>query len=495
MAYASRNVDVVLSADSEKKRAWTAAEVSLNDGTDGRPLWVTYRGSVHDVTYFQHPGGNFIKQAAGGAVEPFWDKWAYHYDRPKVDKALDDTRIGYLIQDPIVADVEPTISGLEQQYSRDPVRDPSKLRQLIDRPFSGETYPLALKPYLTSADALYIRNHAPVPMDLEMESHTIRFSGGDTFGEIDLDLSLLDMLGRFPSQSVTSVLQCAGNRAAHDRAATGENGFKNTPYEVIEIGMVGNVSWSGISLSSVLRDVYPEECAAELAADKPIWHLNLVGADGYETSVPLNYAIDERNECLLATTMNGDALTADHGFPVRAVLPGVVGARQVKWLESLFLTRTISDSPWSAHYYLSSDGYDIQKMPMQSLILSPSDNETISVSANDTLVVEGVSYSGGSGANIAKVEVSIDDGKTWTEAHLLSAELEPSVQKGDRCFFGWVRFRANIDLHQRPISSAERKISVCCRATDTNGVSQPQVSKKHRGYIYNGWHYTHPNLN
>lgn len=66
------------SSYSDSLPRYTAAEVRRNDGTDGRPLWVTFRGSVHDVTHFQHPGGDFIRQAAGGDVEPFWKNWAYH---------------------------------------------------------------------------------------------------------------------------------------------------------------------------------------------------------------------------------------------------------------------------------------------------------------------------------------------------------------------------------------------------------------------------------
>jgi cytochrome b involved in lipid metabolism len=56
---------------------YTAAEVSVQDGTGGKPVWMTYNGSVHDVTSFiaEHPGGNLIAQAAGGAVEPFWAVW------------------------------------------------------------------------------------------------------------------------------------------------------------------------------------------------------------------------------------------------------------------------------------------------------------------------------------------------------------------------------------------------------------------------------------
>ena len=60
-----------------EEKSFTAEEVSERNGANGRPFWVTYKGAVYDVTKFQavHPGGNFINQAAGGPVEPFWAKW------------------------------------------------------------------------------------------------------------------------------------------------------------------------------------------------------------------------------------------------------------------------------------------------------------------------------------------------------------------------------------------------------------------------------------
>ena len=33
--------------------------------------------------------------------------------------------------------------------------------------------------------------------------------------------------------------------------------------------------------------------------------------------------------------MNDEILPRDHGYPIRVVVPGVVGARNVKWLNSI----------------------------------------------------------------------------------------------------------------------------------------------------------------
>ena len=52
----------------------------------------------------------------------------------------------------------------------------------------------------------------------------------------------------------------------------------------------------------------------------------------YGASVPIERALDPKNEVLLAYEMNGEPIPRDHGFPIRVIVPGVVGARSVKWL-------------------------------------------------------------------------------------------------------------------------------------------------------------------
>ncbi len=42
--------------------------------------------------------------------------------------------------------------------------------------------------------------------------------------------------------------------------------------------------------------------------------------------------MDPHGDVLLAFEMNGAPLPADHGFPVRVVVPGVAGCRSVKWV-------------------------------------------------------------------------------------------------------------------------------------------------------------------
>ena len=41
-------------------------------------------------------------------------------------------------------------------------------------------------------------------------------------------------------------------------------------------------------------------------------------------------AIDPRRDVLLAYEMNGEPLPRDHGFPIRVVVPGVVGVSQLE---------------------------------------------------------------------------------------------------------------------------------------------------------------------
>ena len=108
---------------------------------------------------------------------------------------------------------------------------------------------------------------------------------------------------------------------------------------------------SGVLLKNVLKDMFPTECD-----DKSnTWHVIFEGADDYETSTPLSHILDEENDCLLATKMNGENISPDHGYPIRVILPGIAGARNVKWLQSIKVSKKASNSPWNAYYYKEQD--------------------------------------------------------------------------------------------------------------------------------------------
>jgi hypothetical protein len=119
----------------------------------------------------------------------------------------------------------------------------------------------------------------------------------------------------------------------------------NTPFAAITNGMGGNVRWQGVWLHEVLRAMYPEECKHPEGL-----HVLFDGADEYGASTPLTHVLDPQNDCMLATGMNNGPLLPDHGYPIRAVLPGIIGARNVKWVNSVRLARTSSESPWSVPF-------------------------------------------------------------------------------------------------------------------------------------------------
>jgi sulfite oxidase len=481
---------------------YSIEQVSKADGVDGRPFWVTYRNGVYDITDFLevHPGGGLIMQAAGADVGTFWDIWAHHHHAPKVGEWLEKLRIGTLKED------TDNGNGDYDPYEDEPIRDRSVQRIFTERPYCSETPNSELiNSYLTSAEALYVRNHAPVPNSafspegtgrayhakqheiiFEIMNSTTANSFSPTSSLKSITKSIAELRKEFGITTITSVLQCAGNRASEDITATGPNGFSGSPYEKITQGMVGNAQWSGIRLSDILPCLFPDVCNEVKRHGGGEWHVVFEGADGYSASSPLTRVLDSKNDCILATDMNGMSLSPDHGYPVRAVLPGVAGARNVKWIQSISVQRKPVDAPWNEYYYKNSRAEQIQTLPLQSLILSHEVKKMKDTASNECMGIEikGVAYSGGTGNAIAKVEVSADGGKTWSNASLKTHEV---LKDGSQKNFGWVRWSAELETKTEGGTGMAKTMTICCRATDSEGNSQMEVSDKQRGYLYNGW--------
>jgi sulfite oxidase len=474
---------------------YTPDDVRQMDGSNGKPFWVTYRGEVFDLTKFRaaHPGGKQIEQAAGSDVGPFWEKWAAHFDSNKVKDVLKETKIGNL-----------TVCQLYQrsdEYTQDPPRAPQRLYHdfCCLTPASSQTHPHILsQSFLTPNEALYIRNHAPVPHHLSAKDHDITFSLLSDHKHTNCQsktktLSLGDILERFDSTDVVSVMQCAGNRQYDDFKQKGINGFTGTPYQTLKSGMVGNVLWTGIRLDELLPALYPTECDEETKVPGS-WHVVFTAADEYESSTPLGLVLEAATDGLLAHKMNGEALLPDHGYPVRAVLPGIAGARNVKWVERVTLSRRPSESPWNTHYYRDHKLEHIQKLPLNSIIFSPGSGSVSQLreDGSGTVSVLGVAYSGGENTSIKCVEVTGDGGKSWTSARLLTEERAGVSQDsvGDH---SWMRFAADVPIkvNASDLRAAEKPckhvIVINSRAIDSVGKVQPMRPERQRTYLYNGW--------
>ena len=154
--------------------------------------------------------------------------------------------------------------------------------------------------------------------------------------------------------------------------------------------------------------------------------------------------------------MNGKPLTARHGYPVRMIVPGVAGCRSVKWLDRITIQSEESTNLYQRYDYkkLPPEATDteaakkywdvtpaLQDMPVNSVIAKPRDHDTIRLSPVGTIEVKGYALPLGDQGPVVKIEVSIDDGQTWTEA-----EISPTSQKGSK--WSWVLWRARIETEK-----------------------------------------------
>ncbi len=109
-------------------------------------------------------------------------------------------------------------------------------------------------------------------------------------------------------------------------------------------GAQGKAGWVGVRLRDLL-----EKAGVVPDARDVIFY----GADEYESSVPVGVAMKESS--MLALQMNGEPLWSKHGSPVRLVLPGMYGYKQVKWLTRIEVTRKNHKGYWEQRGY-SDDG-------------------------------------------------------------------------------------------------------------------------------------------
>lgn len=147
-------------------------------------------------------------------------------------------------------------------------------------------------------------------------------------------------------------------------------------------------------------------------------------AQRFGGSIPLSKATG--GAVLLAWAMNGVDLPTVHGAPVRVIVPGYVGARSVKWLEEINVRRDPSDNYFQTTAYRllppeadpdragHGEGLSLGPIAVNSDILAPEDGD--SVHAGPT-VVTGYALAGDD-RGIARVDVSVDGGRRWTQAAL-----------------------------------------------------------------------------
>ncbi|MCS7172535.1 MAG: molybdopterin-dependent oxidoreductase [Armatimonadetes bacterium] len=194
--------------------------------------------------------------------------------------------------------------------------------------------------------------------------------------ETPLRLSLED-LKRLPSFSRPHTFACISNPVGGD--------------------LIGNAVWRGVRFRDLLARARPKP-----RARKVVFRC----ADGYHTALPLSDLLDP--DAFLAYEMNGEVLPNPHGFPLRAVIPGLYGMKNPKWITRIELTDEDHLGYWE------SQGWsDEAVVKTTSKFTTPRDGAVVPAGQ---VWVGGVAYAGDRG--IRAVEVSFDGGRTWQGAAL-----------------------------------------------------------------------------
>jgi sulfite oxidase len=323
--------------------------------------------------------------------------------------------------------------------------------------------------FVTPVDRFFKRNHAPVPA---VDAASYRLAVGGLVEE-EMVLTLED-LGRFPRVELAATLQCAGNRRQDliDHAPTpGEVPWRDAA--------IGNAVWGGWRLADVLRSA-GVRAGARHAAFSGMDRLPKGGRTvDFGASIPLAKALSP--EVLLADTMNGEPLRPEHGFPLRVLVPGFIGARSVKWLERITLQEAESENHFQRRAYRlfppdedgSTADWDarasIEDFPVSAVITRPAAGETFAAGA---VRLVGYAITGG-GRRILSVEVSADDGASWAPARV--------SEEGNE--WTWRFWEAELTL-------PPGRHVLAARATDEAGGQPADVASvwNWKGYLNNSWH-------
>ncbi len=193
----------------------------------------------------------------------------------------------------------------------------------------------------------------------------------------------LEELRALPSVSRPHTLECISNPVGGD--------------------LIGNAVWKGVRLRDLVERAKPRPGARKVV----FWC-----ADGYHTALPLEDVVDP--DSLLVYEMNGEVLPKAHGFPVRALIPGLFGMKNPKWITKMELTDKDHLGYWESQGW--SDEAVVKTM---SKFTTPTQGAAVPAGV---VAVGGVAYAGDRG--VSAVEVSFDDGKTWR-----SAQLKPALGK------------------------------------------------------------------
>lgn len=299
--------------------------------------------------------------------------------------------------------------------------------------------------YVMPNSLFFIRNHDPSPA-IEVKTWRLKVEGSGVTRPMELTY---DEILRLPSTSVVRYVECAGNGRGFFKEVLGKPA-KGTQWR---LGAYGVAEWTGVRLGEILNRAGLKRSAVDVMP---------TGLDARKIERPIPVAKALEDDTLLAYAMNGDVLPADHGFPVRVLVPGWIGIASIKWVgrllvseEPIFVEKNTKD------YVLIGPDFP-EKPPAKGPILTLQTLKSAAalpwpatLSAGQNLIR---GYAWSPHGKIARVQYSVDGGKTWAAAQL----REPNLSRaGARWEFAWAAKPGDYTL--------------MARATDEKGNTQPDT--------------------
>jgi len=356
-------------------------------------------------------------------------------------------------------------------YITEPQKAPLIL--LTDRPIQLETPREYFRQVFTPNDAFYVRWHlSGIPNAVDLKSWKLQIEGNV---KRSVSLSLAELIHNFKPVSVAATNQCSGNSRSRlqPRVAGGQWGN----------GAMGNAMWTGVPLKELL------EMAGVKDGSLQVQFQGLEsgpGPTGYPSNLFLkslelsNKVIDE---CVVAYLMNGEPLPMLNGFPVRLVVPGYFATYWTKCLTWIRVLSAADENFWMKTAYRAPETprgntspeemksgnvktAPIGRFPIRSFIVSPDGASKLIPGVPTSL--NGIAFSGY--GRISRVEISDDEGKSWSPAKL-------GDDHGPYSFRAWT-------FSWTPRSAGRYSLAV--RATDDKNNIQPdEPTWNPGGYLWN----------
>jgi DMSO/TMAO reductase YedYZ molybdopterin-dependent catalytic subunit len=330
-------------------------------------------------------------------------------------------------------------------------------------PLNLETPFETVESFIMPTQLFYVRTHFPIPR-IDRDAWWLHVEG-----EVEKPFAInYQELLALESVTLPATLECAGNNRS----------FLEPKVKGVQwgLGAVGTAEWTGVLLSVLLDRAVVRQGAREVILEGADHGMlddpkSPPGELTFARSIPLGKA---RADVLLAYKMNGNDLPPQHGFPLRAIVPGWYAMASIKWLQRIIVT----GQPFNGYYQTIDYSYwkrrgdiagltPLTEMQVKAEIAKPAEGQILP--SNSNVRVHGAAWTGD--GEITRVELSTDGGATWREAKLLGKSQPNSWRLWE---FVW----------QTP--DAPGKQTLVARATDSRGRTQPAQRDPDRGtYMIN----------